>query len=173
MTEVLSFQPTILIRKTPSSHHHPQLQHVTPKKDPSHLLKGVLAISSSPSTTPFSHQIIPINNNKPPVSPPSSSRTSPTTGIAVPAPSSPTSVANKKCITPDPKLSRTPSSQKPKRRSNPSVTPTTSNYFAGSAFMNSPDPLTIPLPNFDDDEDFLPPVVEDKTSALRRILQVK
>lgn len=56
-------------------------------------------------------------------------------------------------------------------------------FYAGSDFMNSPDPLSIPIPNFDDADDFFIPsnssmnsyssLMEDKTSALRRILQVK
>mmetsp|Transcript_2886 Transcript_2886/g.2877 ORF Transcript_2886/g.2877 Transcript_2886/m.2877 type:complete len:167 (+) Transcript_2886:61-561(+) len=127
---------------------------------------------------------------------------------------SPTSVV-KKSFSPEPKFSQSnninhlsssssstsSSSKKNKKRTSPpplylppssTMISTHSNYFyAGSDFMNSPDPNTIPIPNFDDVDDFFipsssysnldsnsnsgsnPNSLKDKTSTLRRILQVK
>mmetsp|Transcript_19911 Transcript_19911/g.28625 ORF Transcript_19911/g.28625 Transcript_19911/m.28625 type:complete len:143 (-) Transcript_19911:443-871(-) len=60
--------------------------------------------------------------------------------------------------------------------------PDTTSFYAGSAFQNSPDPVSIPLPVFDenigelqsslnfDNEGHSPP---DKTVMLRRLLNVK
>eukprot|EP00604_Paraphysomonas_vestita_P000846 CAMPEP_0174818144 /NCGR_PEP_ID=MMETSP1107-20130205/772_1 /TAXON_ID=36770 /ORGANISM="Paraphysomonas vestita, Strain GFlagA" /LENGTH=212 /DNA_ID=CAMNT_0016029603 /DNA_START=78 /DNA_END=716 /DNA_ORIENTATION=+ len=126
---------------------------------------------------------------------------SPTFISKVESPQSPTSIT-KKMLSPESKNSRsnhsTSSSKKAKKRPSPpplslpaptitttntstifSTPSTSTNYFyAGSDFMNSPDPMTIPIPNFDDADDFFIPsnnltIIEDKTSALRRILQVK
>lgn len=81
---------------------------------------------------------------------------------------------------PPPSKERTPKKNSKKRSSQSSpetLSTPTSSYFASSAFMNSPDPLTIPLPNFDDDDDVI--IVEphlllqNKTTALWQMLQVK
>jgi hypothetical protein len=59
--------------------------------------------------------------------------------------------------------------------------PAVINFYAGSAFQNSPDPLSIPIPNFDDfdthDHNVSPLVYQTpsdtlKTESLRRMLHI-
>mmetsp|Transcript_21035 Transcript_21035/g.21727 ORF Transcript_21035/g.21727 Transcript_21035/m.21727 type:complete len:176 (-) Transcript_21035:1261-1788(-) len=161
----------------------------TSPNNPSILLKGVLSISSTTATSTTSGRS---------TSPEFTNNTKNESQL-------PTNFT-KKSFSPESKTNN--SSKKAKKRpshaplsststSLPSSTTTnTSNYFyAGSDFMNSPDPMTIPIPNFDDVDDFFVPTfstsssvssspistsstssrisLEDKTSALRRILQVK
>ena len=89
------------------------------------------------------------------------------------------------------KTSRIPSPQNPSpdsknsartaKKSKKKSEATAPSYFAGSAFQNSPDPVLIPMPSFDDDTpeplDFGPDKTDigtsNKTILLRRLLKVE
>lgn len=177
---------------------------ISPNNKPSILLKGVLSISSSESS--LNSQVLPLNehfNSQVEVKNEAQLQSQLRSY-------SPTSILPKKNLSPESKNSRLNNSssvKKAKKRPSPSPSslPTSTststniskNFYAGSDFMNSPDPLTIPIPNFDDVDDFFAPssapnvssfpssanvvsfssacpaAIEDKTSALRRLLQVK
>jgi hypothetical protein len=83
-------------------------------------------------------------------------------------------------VSPDSKL--VPKSTKKSKKK--TEAPTTPSYFAGSAFQNSPDPISIPIPSFDDetpetvDQESVgkaasSPAPETKTILLRRLLRVE
>ena len=78
--------------------------------------------------------------------------------------------------------SKNRSAKKSKRKSDV----TTATFFAGSAFQNSPDPVSIPIPLFDDDvpelneidngstvAESISTVQTNKTELLRRLLKVQ
>ena len=86
-------------------------------------------------------------------------------------------------LSPDSKTGSSKKSKKAKKKKSEVTTPS---YFAGSAFQNSPDPVSIPIPSFDDDApeqlDFGPDTTENisstaektsKTVLLRRLLKVE
>lgn len=83
-------------------------------------------------------------------------------------------------VSPDSK----PLSRSTKKSKKKIETPVTPSFFAGSAFQNSPDPISIPMPSFDDDppetvdEESMDNVVNSpqsdaKTVLLRRLLKVE
>ena len=183
--EITSFHPTILYRKSMNSSSISS----SPTKNSSLLLKDLLSISNNSKTIEVIKEQQNLSSK---IEIQSQQHTS----------QSPTSITKKTFLL-ESKNSRSNQSIKNSNKQlspptttslfdSPLLTPTTSlsssssppssnSFYAGSDFMNSPDPLTIPIPNFDDDdeedENIFPTSsnslsFEDKTSTLRRILQV-
>jgi hypothetical protein len=155
--------PDIRILTNPKS--YPSTGNISKNQNSSMILKGILAVPSidNPRTTSISPENCSPNASR--VASPNGGKKLPSTASA--------SATKERTPKKNTKKRQSPTSvpQSPPRNEHPS-----NSYFASSAFLNSPDPLTIPLPNFDDDDDgeiLEPHYSHNKTTALWQLLQVK